>query len=315
MQLSMMTPVEDDTSEDNVRWFPPDGCVEYHGETTKVFVGGTLVGSYGKGEEATRNLLLVNLAKEPRIRKGRLAWAFSLSAERVRQLRLCAEEGGVEALLSLPGSGRKPKVTPEIRKKIFSMFDAGHHIRDVWSVVSERNERWAGMSRWTVCDLRTEWLAAQGQQPVASGPEPEPQVQLELAEVVRPCPSAVVQDEPVPAVLQAAGVQAEQEPGGEAASGRELAAAPLRGGNPVPHVGGWLLVAMVHALGLHDAVQQGWQAPGCWGHRLRMALDAVVLALGLGQRCVEGVRRLKPPAPGCCCGPMRRPQQTGRGGS
>jgi len=57
----------------------------------------------------------------------------------------------------------------------------------------------------------------------------------------------------------------------------------------VQHVGGWLLLSMVCALGLHDAVQQGWEVASRFRKRLRVALDAVVLALGLGQRCVEGV--------------------------
>jgi len=52
-------------------------------------------------------------------------------------------------------------------------------------------------------------------------------------------------------------------------------------------------LSMVHALGLHAAVDQGWDAVGRWRDRLRVALDAVVLALGLDQRCVEGVRRLR----------------------
>ena len=59
----------------------------------------------------------------------------------------------------------------------------------------------------------------------------------------------------------------------------------------VQHLGTWVLVAMVARLGLYET------ARGAAGRRvspdaLRLALDAVVMALGLGQRCVEGVRRL-----------------------
>ena len=177
------------------------------------------------------------------------------------------------------------------------MFDAGHQIRDVWSVVSKRNERWGGIGRWTVCDLRNEWLAAHRKAATRQAPAPKPAEQLELAEVMPAASEA--EDAPVGTAQQ----PAEQPPVGsksgeqaDDAAGAE--AAPLVSGRHVQHVGGWLLVAMVHALGLHDAVQQGWQAPGRWGHRLRMALNAVVLALGLRQRCVEGVRRLRTPSAG-----------------
>jgi len=289
----MMAQAEDEISDDSVRWFSPDGCVEYHEEHTDVFVGGTLVGSYGRREEITRNLLLVNLAKESRIKKGRLAWAFSLSVEQVRQIRRRVEAAGVQALFNRPGRGRPPKVTSEIRKNIFAMFDAGHQIRDVWAVVSKSPKRWGGISRWTVCDLRTEWLAAQAQQPSSDDPLAGEEVQLELAEVAQPAAAASASQDTAARSVE----PAEEEPAGSGGQDEggdpRVQALPLRGGTNVQHVGGWLLLSMVSALGLHTAVQQGWQATGRWGQRLRMALDAVVLALGLGQRCVEGVRRLR----------------------
>ena len=132
-------------------------------------------------------------------------------------------------------------------------------------------------------------------------PALKPAEELELAEVMPG--AAEAEDTPVGGAQQ----PAEQPPvdpdsggGGQPGcdGGGPPEVAPLIGGRHVQHMGGWLLVAMVHALGLHDAVQQGWQAPGRWCHRLRMALDAVVLALGLGQRCVEGVRRLRTPSAG-----------------
>src|SRR5207244_2590364 len=71
--------------------------------------------------------------------------------------------------------------------------------------------------------------------------------------------------------------------------------APLGSAPLVQHAGAWLLVAMVHALGLY---QEAWRiGAGVVGQGpLRIALDAVVMALGIGQRCVEGVRRLCTPS-------------------
>ena len=57
------------------------------------------------------------------------------------------------------------------------------------------------------------------------------------------------------------------------------------------HLGTWLLVAMVARLGLHGLAQASAERRVS-ADAVRVALDAVVMALGVGQRCVEGVRRL-----------------------
>jgi hypothetical protein len=59
----------------------------------------------------------------------------------------------------------------------------------------------------------------------------------------------------------------------------------------VQHLGTWLLVAMVARLGLH-ATAQSTADRRTNPSALRIALDAVVMALAVGQKCVEGVRRL-----------------------
>jgi hypothetical protein len=59
----------------------------------------------------------------------------------------------------------------------------------------------------------------------------------------------------------------------------------------VQHAGSWVLVAMVAALGLHATADR--QRPSKLGSELlRLALDAFVTALAIGERCAEGVRRL-----------------------
>lgn len=64
-----------------------------------------------------------------------------------------------------------------------------------------------------------------------------------------------------------------------------------RSDSQVQHAGSWLLVAMVAALGLHglaDGKRPAKVRPGL----LRLAIDAFVVALAIGECCVEGVRRL-----------------------
>ena len=58
------------TTDDNLRWFSALGCVVYRPDVAEVFVGGTLIGTFGPKEVGLRNILLVGLAKNQRIGKG-----------------------------------------------------------------------------------------------------------------------------------------------------------------------------------------------------------------------------------------------------
>ena len=67
--------------------------------------------------------------------------------------------------------------------------------------------------------------------------------------------------------------------------------AMMGGERDVQHAGAWIVLAMLNAMGIYrhaawcNAGVVGWVA-------LRIALDAVAMALVIGQGCVEGVRRL-----------------------
>ena len=290
--IAALAPAE--KSEETTRWFFGDGCVEYGAECAKVYVGGTLVGTFCQGEELSRDLMLVSLSKDRHIQKQKLAWAFSLKVNQVWKIRSLEKAGGLEALVDRPGRGRKRALTPELFRKIFKAFDAGKSVKDILAASKSLH---AGISERSIFRVRQDWLCAQ-QQPASEASAAKGEArQLELTAVTQPAeapsdvPAAAPCDEPASGVLDSNDRQGDGGP-------EQVDDTPVRGGAHVQHVGGWLLVAMVHALGLHATVQQGWDAVGRWGPRLRMALDAVVLALGLGQRCVEGVRRLRTPNAG-----------------
>ena len=59
----------------------------------------------------------------------------------------------------------------------------------------------------------------------------------------------------------------------------------------VGNLGAWLLIALTAHMGLYAAALD-LQAESALGRPLRVALDALVTALAIGQRTVEGVRRL-----------------------
>jgi hypothetical protein len=66
-----------------------------------------------------------------------------------------------------------------------------------------------------------------------------------------------------------------------------LRSRPVAGGRLVQHVGSWLLMALAHHHGLH---QEAERLAG--GDATRIAIDATLAALAIGERTVEGVRRL-----------------------
>jgi hypothetical protein len=69
----------------------------------------------------------------------------------------------------------------------------------------------------------------------------------------------------------------------------------------VQHLGTWLLVAMLARQGLHRHAEAAGD-DRVEASALRVALDAVAMALAIGQKCVEGVRRLATPsAPALLC--------------
>jgi hypothetical protein len=72
----------------------------------------------------------------------------------------------------------------------------------------------------------------------------------------------------------------------------------------VQHAGSWVLLALMHASGLYQRAEAlrraAVQARNVDSRHLgatapRVALDAAVIAIGIGQRCIEGVRRLATP--------------------
>jgi hypothetical protein len=68
-----------------------------------------------------------------------------------------------------------------------------------------------------------------------------------------------------------------------------LRSRPVASGRLVQHVGSWLLIALAQQHGLHREAER---LAGDDGDATRIALDAVLAALAIGERTVEGVRRL-----------------------
>lgn len=83
-------------------------------------------------------------------------------------------------------------------------------------------------------------------------------------------------------------------PAEEEDKGAQVVIAPTApaAGRFVQHVGTWLMIAMAARLGLYERAETLRDGRLRRAATLRIALDAVIAALAIGQRCVEGVRRL-----------------------
>lgn len=301
------------------RWFSERGCVEHHDDRMDVFVGGSLVATFTAKERGARNVILVGLSSDPRAHFGRIAQAFEVSQSTLRLIRRQHEAEGLAAVVNRVPTGRPRKLTGARLRRAEKMFAQGVRAAEVHRRLSKRMQ----LSKSTVFEAHRRWRererAGESAQPrddsapVATQPTQGELVAAE-AEAVVPSKRAVLPktsgeaerqgtDEPAMASHESSAgpwEQATSEPqalarvaAAEEAEGAEaeITAAPLRSERFVQHVGAWLMVAMVHGLGLYEAAEQK-RGRRVRDTTLRIALDAVVIALSIGQRCVEGVRRL-----------------------
>jgi len=256
-------------TEDGVRWFSERGCVVNQGDHFEVFVGGTLIGAFEPSERLLRNILLVQLSEDPDIKKGQLATAFGVSDARLRQLRKIAREWGKEALPSRGpgGKGRPAKVTPALRRRLYRLFDQGVSIQ-------EANRRVDDLGYGSIWRVHQAWTELRENTPAV----PE-QLSLEG------------QDASVDSATSVAAAEETSDEESFPTADEAVQVKALRGGRSIQHVGSWLMLGMLEQYGVYALIEQLWGSRHGWG-MLRVALDAVVISLCIGQRCVEGVRRV-----------------------
>ena len=303
-------------------WFSRRGCVVWHESGRRdALVGGALVGSFEKRDTVARNLLLVQLAADDSLVLEDLAHAFGVTSETVRLLRRVYEKDGAIGIVERRRGSRGPwKVTKAVRERVAACFEKG------LSIGATRKELKDLLVPATLRKLRREWEEERARQAEALSRRPVqqslalgneagevPQVLPNVTEVpeqsAQPQPSTEVPAQPkaeasatpVEAAgrLEADGVESgyvlrsSQGSGAESPirDGRELAVIGPESRRNVQFLGSWLLLAMTARLGLHEAVAER-AATASAARALRVAVDAVAIALGIGEGCVEGVRRL-----------------------
>ena len=252
-----------DNDHPRILWFSDNACVTDRGDRREVFVGGMLVGSFTREDVTSRNILVVTLSGDSKTHLGKLAKAFGLSSERVRELRRKYESQGMAALVTPSKNGRPPKVTPKKREALEALFDAG-------LTIAEAQKKVRGLKYSTVGHVHTRWNKKR-----------EAEREKQAADA-----ASAAHDEPLvlPGIKRMA-------PRPKAEPPAPIAGESVRGGAFVQHAGTWLMLAMLAKLGLYDAAERASEGrvESC---TLRVAIDAAAVALTLGQSCVEGVRRI-----------------------
>ena len=244
--------------------------------TRRVLVGGRLVGSFGPKDHAERNVLLIAVSEEPKAHLGHIAKAFGVSSEMIRLLRRLVEREGIGAVTTRKRGGSVGRaLTARDRRKVVASFEQAGTVDGTWELVGRR------VSRSTVGRMKKEWDSEQRLSPVTEDKEAAP-TQTSLDEQPAGGPGQV--DAPVE-------TDTNGPPTEEEGATLPLRTQPVKSTQWVQHIGTWLLIAMLHRQGLYDAARESWADQKMHGP-LRIALDAVVCSLALGEKCVEGVRRL-----------------------
>jgi hypothetical protein len=264
---ALALPLESSPAGIEVRWFDAFGCVVDRGGVCEVIVGGRLLGTYetDDADRGPRNLLLIALAKSG-VHFGHLAAAFSLSSEQLRRLRRSEERSGLRAVVSAQ-IGAPTKITPQKRAWLHAQFAAGMNVAQA-TASQPRGHR---LSRSTIRREHERYKAQRPAVEVAATPPSEPQLALPIV-TAEPAVEAAARSESAPI--------------------ERLVSRAVAGGQHIQHAGTWLLMALCARAGLHDAAAS---VDATGGDGLRIALDAVVASLAIGERCVEGVRRLATP--------------------
>jgi hypothetical protein len=285
-------------SSPSVRWFGPYCSVVERNGTMHVFVGGTLVGQFDPGarDRGARNVYAVTLAKEPTMHLGQLAAAFGISEEYLRQLRRLEEAKGLGAVLK-SAVGGQCRITEDKRQELHALFAAGVTVSEATRRQKRGKQR---VSRATVSRERQRWAAMRDGEklaaPVVAAMSAVVAEQLALFPTSTPAPSEAIREDndrvdatdDTTTVVDRTSAVAVDEPVGAMIA---LGSRPVIGGPVVQHVGTWMMMAMAERDGLHDEVA----AHGGAGVAMQIALDATLAALAIGERTVEGVRRVATP--------------------
>jgi hypothetical protein len=228
-----------------------------------------------------RNVLVLGLVEDPRAHLGHIARAFRMAEETLRLIRIQRDKEGLAAVVSRAPGGSERKLQGEDLSFAQRLFGRDASLGEVKVGLAKRGMK---VSIGMLSGVRAQWRASQVAKPTVESSAPSKAATASDE-------SSEVKD----AELASEAKDAHEEDKGATQSIDDV---PARSGRFVQAVGTWLLLGMVNAFGLYRAVETERTRPERKGRRLRagtvrVALDALIVALAVGQKCVEGVRRLQ----------------------
>ena len=275
----------DDIRPARVRWFSSVGCVEWteDGAHAEVFVGGTLVGAFARRERGARNVVLVGLAADPKVHLGKLAQAFGLDAETLRRIREQHQHQGLRAVLDRAPGGSEKKLHGRLRRLAEKLFASDASLATVRVALAQRHLE---ISVTTLSGERAQWRERlAGGADAGELPHPAPESAPPDDATEPPPQQEFWADEPAPVRgSDAPGTDDETTPPSDAdeatltgpaeehqGAKQTITSAMPRSGRAVQHLGSWLLLASVVAMGLHEVLEHERLREARTGRRLRQA--------------------------------------------
>lgn len=288
---------EDERSRTTV-WFTDSGCVRRLEGAREVWLAGVLLGRFADHDLAKRDLLLLTLAGESGLSLRVLGRAFGLSHEAVRQVLRKTASGGVEALVHRVRRGRPRRLSPRAERQLAKLFDQGLTPTEAHRRICKTEH----VSDTTVFRAHARWKAEHPGSRVPVGATAPPKRAEEPAPVAASEATAQAGVDSGPGVEEPATASAsadssdvapESATSGDAGRLRPLRLDRLGSSGPVQHLGGWLMLGMLHGLGWYDALEEATEAVPAARASLRASFDATALAFAIGDTTVEGTRRLR----------------------
>jgi len=290
----------------------------------EVYVGGSFIGWFDPDDVVMRDILLIAASRAKGVAMSKLARAFGISPSMGRYIRRRFQLRGMAGIVERKRGGRERKLTDKLQARLNKLFEQGLMIDDAHekigrcvsrTLVGRAHKRWIDAKKAAVAEEQRRAKPESGQAEQVERSDPE--LSSQESEVVVARERRATGRFATPAPTGANESERDDEQQRESETGRvKPALAAASNGQSVQHLGTWLMVAMMHGLGLYQIAevlrQREHELIGVVGTRwlpaatLRLAISAVVIALTLGQRTVEGVRRLGTPCLRCLLR-MRRP--------
>ena len=264
----------DEPEQPGTVWFSASGCVVSEGDLRSVFVGGVLLGSFERGDVATRDAFIGIVTQDRKVKKEQAAEAFSVSTVTVFRAQASFRNGGFVGVTQRRRRGAPDKLTPALERKLRKAFDAGVGPRRGHELVA------AKLGYGTVQRLFAKWKqeCTAAEPSVAAPATAETSAQMQLFEAT-----------PTHDVAPSDADDAEFASSNDVEVSRSVL---TEGTQPlVQHAGSWLMLGMLHELGLYELAERHRPREVRAGS-LRLALDAAAVALTIGERTIEGARRI-----------------------